>query len=105
MLSFMLRHIISNFDFFPVKKSTPNSYLFIFSIFDEIRAKIRKMPIYRPLMVLGQNPLGGDGLMYEGSQPCPKGPGPRQCPFRELVTPLKNDHLNDWFLRSLKAMY
>ena len=43
-------------------------------------------------MVLGQNPLGCEGLMYEGSQPCPRGPGP----FRDLGTPLKNDHLNRW---------
>ena len=90
----MLRHIISNFDPFPVHKSTPNSLLFIFSNFDEIWKKIRKMPISRPLVVLGQNSLGCDALMYEGSQPCPRGPGPIQCPFRDLVTPVKNDHLN-----------
>ena len=90
----MLRHIISNFDPFSVHKSTPNSFLFIFSNFDEIWKKIRKMPISRPLVVLGQNSLGCDALMYEGSQPCPRGPGPIQCPFRDLVTPVKNDHLN-----------
>ena len=61
--------------------------------FYEIWSKNLKMAKSQPLLLLGQNPLGCEVLIHQGSQPYPSGLGPGECPFRLLMRPEKNGHL------------